>query len=207
MDDISFTTFLKISLMPTTQGKFGALHRMLNGPGGYDFYKRMKLAAREVARGEVSSQEILSQLETIKRPSERSHNLLMATRFVEWLDSLEGAVASLDRPSGTYKRPSMVFGIRVVPELVYTLAGTRYVTYLWAIGLPKLTRQAAGAGLYLLRQQLGTGKFKDARFQIRDLRQQKTLEEDCVTNQSPNLLEADIALLNTMWQGNMPKAA
>jgi len=207
MDDISFTTFLKVSLMPTTQGKFGALQRMLNGPGGYDFYKRMKLAAREVARGEISSQEILFQLGTIKRPSERSHNLLMATRFVEWLDSLEGAVASLDRPSGTYKKPNMVFGIRVVPELVYTLSGVRYVTYLWAIGMPKLTRQAAGAGLFLLRQQLGTGKFQDAKFQIRDLRQEKTLGEDCINNESPNILEADIALLNTMWLGNMPKAA
>lgn len=207
MDDISFTTFIKISLMPTTQGKFGTLQRMLNGSGGYDFYKRMKLAAREVARGEVERQEVLSQLGTIKRAAERDHNLLMATRFGEWWDDLEGAIASSDRPSGIYKKSDMVFGIKVTPELAYSLGGTTYVTYLWAVAMPKLTRQAAGAGLHLLRQQLGVGKFEDARFQIRDLRRSQTFEEDCINNQSPNILQADIALLNSMWQGTLSKAA
>lgn len=207
MDDISFTTFIKVSLLPTTQGKFGTLQRMLNGSGGYDFYKRMKLAAREVARGESSSQDILAQLETIKRPAERKHNVIVASNFVEWWESIDGASACKDRPNGTYKRPGMVFGIRLAPELAYELGGTVYVTYLWATALPKLSRQAAGAGLYLLREELAAGEFKNDRFQIRDLRAKKTWEEDCITNQSPKLLEADIALMNAMWGGNLPKAA
>src|SRR6478672_636522 len=119
MDDISFTTFLKIGLMPTTQGKFGALHRMLNGSGGYDFYKRMKLASREVARGEMEREVIIAQLQTITRASERDHNVLMATRTCEWWDDLDGATALEDRPSGTYKRDGMNFGIRLRPELAY----------------------------------------------------------------------------------------
>ena len=43
MDGLSFTTFLKLTLMPTTQGKLGVLHRMHNSSDGYDFYKRLKL--------------------------------------------------------------------------------------------------------------------------------------------------------------------
>jgi hypothetical protein len=207
MDDISFTTFIKIGLKPTTQGKFGALQSMLNGTGGYDFYKRMKLASREVARGEADRETIFTQLQTIKRPSERDHNVAMAKLTCEWWDGLSGATALNERPSGTYRRPGMVFGIRLAPELAYELEGQTYVTYLWAIRMPKLTRQAAGAGLHLLREQLATGKFKDARFQIRNLREGKTLGEECITNQSANLLQADIAAMNAMWLGSLPKAA
>lgn len=207
MDDISFTTFIKIGLKPTTQGKFGALQSMLNGSGGYDFYKRMKLASREVARGEMDREEIFAQLQGIKRPAEREHNLAMAKLTCDWWDGLEGASALNDRPSGTYRTSGMVFGIRLVPELAYKLDGQTYVTYLWAIRMPKLTRQAAGAGLYLLREKLGVGEFKNARFQIRDLREKKTFEEDSITNQSASLLQADIAAMNVMWSGSLPKAA
>jgi hypothetical protein len=101
----------------------------------------------------------------------------------------------------------MVFGIRLTPELVYSANGITYVTYLWAVRDPKLTRQAAGAGLHILKEELGKGKFQDARFQIRDLRQNRTFGEDVIINSSPGILAADIALLNTMWQGNLPKAA
>jgi len=159
MDDISFTTFIKIGLMPTTQGKFGTLQRMLNGAGGYDFYKRMKLASREVARGEMERSQIFAQLESIKRASEREHNVAMATRTCEWWDELEGATALSLRPHGVYRREGMNFGIRLQPELAYEIAGQVHVTYLWAVGSPKLTRQAAGAGLFLLRQELARENF------------------------------------------------
>jgi hypothetical protein len=207
MDNISFTTFLKISLMPTTQGKFGALQRMLNGTGGYDFYKRMKLASREVARGEMEREVIFAQLQTITRSSERDHNVLMATRTCEWWDGLNGAVPLAERPSGTHRREGMNFGIRLQPELAYELNGAIHVTYLWAIERPKLTKQAAGAGLSLLREELAHGNFKDARFEIRDLRQAKTFEADSITNESASLLQADIAAMNVMWTGTLPKAA
>jgi hypothetical protein len=207
MDDISFTTFIKIGLKPTTQGKFGALQTMLNGSGGYDFYKRLKLASREVARGEMNRETIFEQLQTIKRESERNHNVAMAKLTCEWWDSLPGAAALVERPTGTYRKPEMVFGIRLAPELTYKLGGYTYVTYLWAIRMPKLTRQAAGAGLHLLREKLAVDKFHEARFQIRDLREKKTFGEDCITNESANLLQADIAAMNVMWSGSLPKAA
>jgi hypothetical protein len=208
MDDIAFTTFIKIGLKPTTQGKFGALQSMLNkSGGGYDFYKRLKMASREVARGEMDRETIFAQLQTIKRASERDHNIAMAKLTCEWWDGMPGATALPDRPAGTYRLAEMVFGIRLVPELAYSLGGETFVTYLWAMGMPKLTRQAAGAGLYLLREKLAAGKWNDARFQIRDLREKKTFQDDCITNQSANLLQADIAAMNVMWSGSMPTAA
>lgn len=207
MDDLSFTTFLKIGLMPTTQGKLGQLERMHSGTGGYDFYKRMKLAAREVARGHTPSSEILGQLSSIKRESERNHNVQMATRFVDWWIAQIAAVADADRPTGVYKTPTMAFGVRLSPELAYQQNGTSYVTYLWATNLPKLTRQAAGAGLFMLRSELAKGKFSSSKFQILDLRKQTLHEEDCITNQSSSILQADIAQINAMWKEVTPKAA
>lgn len=202
MEDLSFTTFLKVSLTATTQGKLGLLHRMQNGAGGYDFYKRMKLAAREVARGETPPEEILAELSKIKREAERTHNVQMATRFIMWWQSMADAVALSSRPSGIYRTSEMAFGIRITPELSYSYNGNDIVTYLWATNLPKLTRQAAGAGLYMMRQNLGIGEFANAAFQIRDLRQSQTLTEEYVTNQSANILDADIALINSLWKSN-----
>jgi hypothetical protein len=207
MDDLSFTTFLKIALLPSTQGKIGQIQRMHGGSGGYDFYKRMKLAAREVARGETSANEILQQLENIKRPAERIHNLAMATQFVEWWNLQEGATALAERPAGVYKLPHMAFGVRVSPELAYAKDGIVYVTYLWATRLPKLTRQVAAAGLLMLRQELAKKAFENARFQILDLRQKKVLGEQLITNHSTSLLQADIAQLSAIWSDITPKAA
>lgn len=199
MDTISFTTFLKIGLMPTTLGKLGQLERMHNSKGGYDFYKQMKLASREFAQGKMSETEILTQIQSIKRASEREHNLLMATRFVDWWAGEKGEVAGSDRPSETYQTADMIFGIRLLPELCYIWDGSQYVTYLWATNLPKLTKQSAGTGLHMLRSSLNKGKFKGANFQILDLRQKKIFDESCITNKTPNILLADIALVNSIW--------
>lgn len=207
MDDLSFTTFLKIGLTPTTQGKFGQLQRMHNGAGGYDFYKRMKFAAREVARGQTPPSKVLAELGSIKRESERNHNVQMASRFVDWWVAQVGAIADAERPAGRYKTASMAFGVRLAPELAHEQNGIMYVTYLWATNAPKLTRQAAGAGLFMLKSELAKGKFAAAKFQILDLRQNRLLEEDTITNQSPSILQADIAQINSMWQDITPQAA
>jgi len=199
MKDLSLTTFLKIAAMPTTQGKLGVLSRMHNGAGGYDFYKRMKLAAREVARGEIPSEEILGKLANIKRASERVHNLQMATQFTGWWSSITDAVARPDRPEGVYKLAGMAFGIRLVPELVYSQSGEIYVTYLWAMNLPKLTKQIAGMGLYMLRSELAERAFKQAKFQFLNLRNLEMFGEDNVTNQTASLLNADISQINAIW--------
>jgi hypothetical protein len=131
----------------------------------------------------------------------------MAQRFLKWLGKLD-AIEPLDRrPSNDYKTPSMAFGIKVRPEFVYKQGDQEFVTYLWATKLPKLTRQTAGAGLFLLREALAKGIYSAVKFQIYDLRQEKLLGEECITNQSADLLAADIALINAIWISATPKAA
>ena len=110
MDNLSFTTFLKLSLLPTTQGRFGALQRMINSSKGYDFYKQMKFAAKGVARGEDDPNEILAKLAQIKNPVEREHNIRMAKNFLDWWSDQKGAVALTSRPSGIYRSSEMQFG-------------------------------------------------------------------------------------------------
>ena len=207
MDDLSFTTFLKLALMPTTPGKFGVLNRMLTTSGGYDFYKRMKLAAQAVAQGKTPAEDVLSKLKKIKKDAERQHNLLMARRFLTWWSGMHGAVALADRPKGIFRTPDMHFGVKLVPELAYQQEGSAYVTYLWATKMPRLTRQMAGVGLYMLRQEL-MSKVPGARFQILDLRQEVVFSEDCITNQTASLMAADIASINSIWASiALPKAA
>jgi hypothetical protein len=131
----------------------------------------------------------------------------MATRFIDWWTAQVGALPESERPTGVYKTPQMAFGVRLVPELAHKLSNDLFVTYLWATNSPKLTRQAAGAGLFMLRSELAKSKYTSAKFQILDLRQNRLHGEDCITNQSASILQADVAQINAMWQDIMPKAA
>ena len=200
MDDLSFTTFLKLALMPTMQRRLSELQRMHSGDRGYDFYKQMKFAAKGVARGEIDPDVIIANLETIKRPAERTHNVQMAKNFLTWWNSLKGAEALTSAPNGTYKSDAMHFGIKMRPELAYVKDGTTYVVYLWATQLPAMTNQIAGAGLQILRGKLAAGTFKDAKFSLLNLRTMKTLTEELISNQSKTVAQADIASINELWK-------
>lgn len=200
MDDLSFTTFLKLGLLPTTQGQLGQLQRMLASERGYDFYKQMKFAAKEVALGQVPPEEIMKKLEAIPRKSERDHNILMANNFLEWWNSQKNVKALSDRPSGVFKKQMMSFGIKMRPELAYEKDGSIHVVYLWATKSPKITNQAAGVGIYLLQEGLRKGNFKNAKFSILNLRTGKILSDNLVTNQSATLAAAEISLINELWK-------
>lgn len=207
MDGLSFTTFLKLALMPSTQSKLGTLHRMMSSSDGYDFYKQLKLAGREVALDPSKAEEVFARLATIKKDAERSHNTLMAKRFLNWWSALEGATALGERPKGSFKTAEMAFHVRLRPELMYEQGGDRFVTYLWATKFPALSRQAAGAGLLMLRKALAGGAFADVRFQILDLRKEILHGEDLISNVTEDHLAADIALVNAIWMSAKPLAA
>lgn len=207
MDGLSFTTFLKLALMPSTQSKVGILHRMMGSSDGYDFYKRMKFAAREVALDTSKADAILAELATIKKDAERNHNVLMAKRFLNWWLSLEDAVAQHGRPAGVYKTPEMAFHVRLRPELMYERDGKRLVTYLWATKFPALSKQGAAAGLLMLRKALALGPYSDVRFQILDLRKEILHGEELISNVIEDHLAADIALVNAIWISAKPMAA
>jgi hypothetical protein len=193
--------------MPSTEGKFGVINRLINIPGGYDFYKRLKAAAQRVASGEVSPDTVFDQLKAIKKDAERNHNLLMARRFWNWWKELEGAVVASPLPKGVYRREGMNFGIKLAPELIYEQGGQKLITYLWATKFPRLTRQVAAMGLAVLKSELQS-HVPGAKFQILDLRQERVVGEEEISNQTPNLLQADIALLNSLWESaSLPKAA
>ena len=207
MDGLSFTTFLKLALMPSTISKLSILHKMMGSSDGYDFYKRMKLAAREVALHESEADAVFAALATIKKDPERNHNVLMAKRFLNWWRSLEGAVAQEDRPAGAYKTPDMAFHVRLRPELMYEQDNERLVTYLWATKFPTLTKQGAAAGLLMLRKALAVEQYTDVWFQILDLRKEIVHSEELISNVTEDHLAADIALVNAVWISAKPIAA
>lgn len=196
--NISFTTFLKVALQSTTNAKIGIVNGLHSGTG-YDFYKQMKLAAREVALGKTEFSSIESKLSEIKNTAEREHNLNMVRACHEWWTSQDGLDPLNVQPKTVYKNPDWKFGIRLAPELVYENEAGKVVTYLWALKLPALTRQVAGMGLHILRQGFADHNVMPANFQILDLRRKKIFDEKLITNISPQLLSADAALLNSIW--------
>lgn len=200
MDDLSFTTFLKLALMSSTQQRLTELQRMHAGDRGYDFYKQMKFAAKEVALGEVEPTEIMNSLKSIKRASEREHNIKMAENFMHWWKSQPDAKALAARPQGIYKTEGMRFGIKLRPELAYKQNDSIHIVYLWATQSPKMTNQVAGTGLQILRETLAKSKFKDATFSILNLRTGKLLEENLISNQSKVIAAAEISGLNELWK-------
>lgn len=199
--NISFTTFLKVALQTTTNTKISVVNGLHTG-SGYDFYKQMKLAAREVAIGKTEFSVIEAKLSKIRKPAEREHNLSMVRACHEWWTSQKDLHPINLQPKTTFENPDWKFGIRLAPELVYEKEGEKVVTYLWALKLPTLTRQVAGMGLHILRQGFADHSIMPANFQILDLRRKKTFGEELITNVSPRLLSADAALLNSIWPDN-----
>lgn len=131
----------------------------------------------------------------------------MAKRYLDWLQSQKGLMPLEDRPAGKFRAPKLAFNVRLKPEIAYQTSDGTFVTYLWATKLPSLTTQAAGAGIWMLREELAKGKFQGAQFQIRDLRNNRTFDESVMTNQSESILNADLALLNAIWVATAPLAA
>lgn len=201
MENLSFTTFLKLCLLPSTQAKTSEVQKLVNGIGGYDFYKRLKLAAREVAQGKTDPQEILDQLNNITRKAEREHNLTVATQFRDWWSGLGPNVSAHDnRPSAIFKRPGMPFGIKLAPEICYAENGINKVTYLWATATPALTKQGAGMGVVMLNETLQKDEYANHSFSIFDLRRNRILGEECISNSTKTNLAGDLAQISAIWQ-------
>lgn len=201
MDGLSFTTYLKLCLLPTTQGKTGELQRMHGSSRGYDFYKRLKLAAYDVAAGETDPDEILQQLSTIKRKAEREHNIQVATQFRDWWlkEASGGAVPNANRPSDTFKRPGMPFSIRLKPELRYEDGSSDKVVYLWATAKPRLTKQVAATGILILQEAFANTQYSQCDFRIFDLRQNRLLGSETISNASSTNLNGDLAQIGAIW--------
>lgn len=201
MDGISYTTYLKLCLMSSTQAKTGALQRMHGSSSGYDFYKRMKLAAQDVASGTTDPSDILEQLSTIKRTSEREHNLFVATRFRDWwlARAADGCVPHAERPRGEFQRASMPFKVRLNPELRYMDNGVDKVIYLWATAKPQLTKQVAATGISILTETFANTQFSKCEFEIFDLRKNRMLGSDTITNTTATNLAGDLAQISAIW--------
>ena len=201
MDGISYTTYLKLCLMPSTQAKTGALQRMHSSSSGYDFYKRMKLAAQDVASGATNPNDILEQLSTIKRVSEREHNLFVATRFRDWwlAKAADGCVPHEERPRGEFQRPGMPFKVRLKPELRYIDNGVDKVVYLWATAKPQLTKQVAATGISILTEAFASSPYGNCEFEIFDLRKNRMLGSDTITNATATNLAGDLAQIGAIW--------
>lgn len=201
MDGLSFTTYLKLCLLPSTQAKTGVLQRMHGSSGGYDFYKRMKLAAYDVAVGKTKPDEILAQLGNITRKAEREHNLFVATRFRDWWleKSVDGCTPNSDRPSGEFQRDGMPFKIRLKPELRYLDNGSDNVVYLWATANPRLTNQVAATGILILQEAFAQTKFNQCGFYIFDLRRNRMLGSETISNVSATNLNGDLAQIGAIW--------
>lgn len=201
MEGLSFTTYLKICLLPSTQAKTGALQRM-HGPGkGYDFYKRMKLAAQDVALGNLEPAIVLAQLANITRKAEREHNTFVATKFLEWwkVQLNDGCSAYDQRPAGAFARPNMPFEIRLKPELRFDDKGIDTVVYLWATANPRLTNQVAGTGILIMQEAFANTKFKDCEYKIFDLRRNRIMGSETITNATVTNLNADLAQIGSIW--------
>tara|TARA_B100001179_G_scaffold231218_1_gene220586 strand:+ start:543 stop:1160 length:618 start_codon:yes stop_codon:yes gene_type:complete len=202
MDGLSFTTYLKLCLLPTTQGKTGVLQRMHSSSGGYDFYKRMKLAAYEVASGQTDPDDIIAQLNSITRKAEREHNVFVATRFRDWWEAraANGGVPSEDRPSGRFQRSGLPFNIRLKPELRYSEDNVDNVIYLWATANPRLTKQVAATGILILQESFANTVYAQCNFKIFDLRRNKFFGSETISNGSATNLNADLAQIGAIWE-------
>jgi hypothetical protein len=94
----------------------------------------------------------------------------------------------------------MPFGIKLAPEICYIENGKDKVTYLWATATPALTKQGAGMGIVMLNETLKKNRYSDHEFSIFDLRRNRILGSECVSNTTRTNLAGDLAQISAIWQ-------
>jgi hypothetical protein len=191
---MALTTFLKLVMLPTND-KFQQLSKY-ETPGGYDFYWSMKKAVSGIIEGKIDIEKAKETLDKLTNATERSHNLSGLKSAVKWLDKNPGTY--FKPPSFDMKSPAGRFTIRLEPEIGHETPSGRKVIALWNTKVPELRKNTAGVGVALLTRELATGKFADCSFYILNLRTKKLWGPECIPNNAPHILGADIATIDAL---------
>src|SRR5262245_18190018 len=120
MPNVSLNAFLKIISKNTPQ-KAAEYGRYLT-PGGYDFYWRLKEAARERTVGGKTFTESAEIILESTRDVERKHNLSAFKKLDKWLHK-EGASEFFEAPVTACSSPANHIAIKLEPEFGYVSKG------------------------------------------------------------------------------------
>lgn len=200
MDTVALTTFLKICSLKSTNAKINQISRLVNGAGGYDYYKSLKAMAPKLALGNLTTDDIPSEVGHLSRKHERDDNGNAALTFAKWWAGQKLSPSFVTPPSTKFKPKGCNFSIRLKPEIAFEAEGQRVVLQFWCVAQPKLDAAIAGLGIFLMREKLKKGDFSTAQFKMLDVRSGKLFDEKSIPNNGGVILSADVAQFNSIWQ-------
>jgi hypothetical protein len=191
---LSLTTFLKICTKKP-RGKIGEIKRFTKG-GGYDFYKRMKQIAAQLAKNEISIEEAKKAAGKITKATEHLHTIAAIERLHPLLKAWN--LAWREPPEGMYVSPSELLKIKLRPDLAFERPdGKTWCLSIWNLARPELTSELGAEGLWLITDEIGKPNLD---FGLLDLRKKIVIGEDSITAASGPQLRLDLLRIEEIWK-------
>jgi hypothetical protein len=197
MQTISLPSFMRILTKGTPQ-KVSEYGRYLT-PGGYDFYWRLKEAARAVTVDGDSYVKWAKQIAKSAREAERKHNLEGLKSLQSWTEKSKPE-AFFDAPTGSCCSPEAFVTIKLEPEFGTVINGQHRIVQLWRSTGTRLTRTVAGVGIYLLQKHLCKDAFKDCKAGMLDLRKGELYLADALPPTIEAMVTSEFAWLDSFFK-------
>ena len=171
MPNFGFSYYLKLLSLKPKPREAELRSKFLGDGPGYDFHRRMKLAARRLMMGEASFDELISEASQIKPTPERTSYVEGLTRLREWRNETTGEPVSV--ASKLHTPVLGLFGVSSKPEFGLTERGSTTAYYIWNTKRPQLTVEAVRAALSLLPDLYAEDSSPPDDFAILSLREQE----------------------------------
>lgn len=195
--EIAFQTFLKLCSQ-TDGGKRSTLRNYLR-PGGYDYWRPLKILAEDVATLAIPEAEVEGRVNGMcSKTDQRRYNSNALIRLSQW--------ATPRRPQLLARPPRKVvpmgsgsIAIRVEAELCFQQRRDRNLMSIWATTGTSLEDEIASAGLLFLSDNLREGAFESHRVLLFNTVRNRIYDESTILESAPTLLDQQTTLIERIW--------
>jgi len=203
MPNVSLSSFLKILSKGTPQ-KVQEYGKYLT-PGGYDFYWRLKDAARALTVEGKSFAECVKPIEAISRAVEKAHNLEGLKSLQRWLE-VAAAATFFRPPAANCSSPEGLMNVKLEPEFGIVIDGHRRLVQIWNSKGGTLNRTIAGAGIYLIQEYLCRAEFGDCEGAVLDLRKRELYLAAAIPPNIPMIVASELAWVDGFFKAHKKAA-
>lgn len=194
---ISFQTFLKLCAQ-TDGGKRSTLSNYLR-PGGYDYWRPLKMLAESVARLHIVEAQIGAHVDALcTKADQRRYNSNALVRLSQW--AAPRGPQLLPRPDRrVVPIGSGQIAIRVEAELCFQQRRDRHLMSIWATTGTALEDEIASAGLFFLSEHLRQGRYDSHRVLLFNTVRNRVYDESSILESAPTLLQQQTTVVDRIW--------
>lgn len=172
MITFGFSAFLKlISSRAQPQQTLVRNRLTAKGEKSYDFHRRMRLLAHKYLAGDITLDEALLKIESIKAKNEKKAAKQALLKLAEWRAVEPGKIFTF-KPAH-FESPKKNFKVQFLPTFGIEIGGEKVAIHIWNTKLPDLDKHMTYAALSLFPAQFAAHEQKPDDLGVLSLPQSK----------------------------------